>query len=410
MAARADPCRVPLTPPARRSRRVLAAALVAAALAGAAVTPTGPAVAAGGCLTPPRSLTGTPDRTVRLAGGVTVHSWDGVNRRGSLVTLTVADGDLARVRPVATVPSRLGGTGTTSALVARAGAVVGVNGDFFDYDLTGAAVTPGPQVRAGIPQRVPAGWSAFVGVGADGRLRASELRQTGTVTLPALRVGGPVRRLVIGAVNADRLPADRVTLVTGYRSATRPVAGWEVVLRRGVVVWSGRRASYGPGARFRSSADLLLAGTGTAGTALRTLRLGTRLRVTQQVQARDGSVVAEAIGRGTVVVAGGVNVARCDGAGLRSRARTLIGWNAAGRVWLLVVNSGGATYPVGGPGLTYYETAELARRLGATEAALVDGGGSATLSGDTGTVTRLDADDDVPQRPVPNGFGLVLRG
>jgi hypothetical protein len=396
----------------------MAVALTAAAVAGAASAAPGPATAAtataatataaAGCLAPPRSLTGTPDRTVRLAGGVLVHGWDGVNRRGSAVTLTVADGTLTRLRPVAAVPARLGAAASTTALAGQVRAVVGVNGDFFDYDGAGAAVTPGPQVRAGVAQRVPAGWSPFLGVGADGRLRAQDLRVTGLVTLPPAAPGRAVRRLPVGAVNAAVLPRDRVTVVTSYRNAARPVAGWEVVLRRGLVVWSGRRAGYGPGGRFGGT-DLLLAGTGVAGTALRSLRLGQRVPVAYRVLARDGSTVTEAIGRGGVVVTGGRTVARCDGAGTRSRARTLVGWNAAGRVWLLAVDSGGASVPVGGPGLTYYETAELARRLGATEAVLVDGGGSTTLVGVVGRVTRLDAPDRVPQRPVPNGFALVLR-
>jgi hypothetical protein len=312
------------------------------------------------------------------------------------------------VRPVSAVPARLGATSGTTGLARRIGAVVAVNGDFFDYDGYGAALPRGPQVRAGVPQRVPAGWSPFVGVGADGRLLAGDLRIGGVVTLPPLKAGAPARRVPIGASNAESLPLNRVTLVSSYRNGYRPTAGWEVVLRRGVVVWSGRRASFGPGGRYGGS-DLLLAGTGTAATALRTLRTGQPVRVGAQVLDRAGTVVREAIGRGGVVVAAGRNVARCAGPGVRSRARTLIGWDASGRVWLMTVDSGGASSPVGGPGLTYYEMAELGRRLGVTEAVLVDGGGSTTLVGDTGSVSRLDAPEWATQRPVPNGFALVVR-
>lgn len=401
-----------LPPPSRRrgarSRRTLAVALTAAAVAGTAVALPTPAGAATGCLAPPSSLTGAPDRTDRLAAGVVVRGWDGVNRRGSRITLTVAEGSLDTVRPVSAVPSRLGATSGTSGLARRLGAVVAVNGDFFDYDGTGAAVPRGPQVRAGAPQRVPAGWSGFVGVDAAGRMTAGDLRMSGVLFLPPLTAGGALRRVAVGASNSASLPADRVTLVTSYRYPDRPTAGWEVVLRRGLVVWSGRRASFGPGGRFGGS-DLLLAGTGTAATALRSLHTGQRVRIGTRVVDRSGAVIREAIGRGAIVIAGGRNVARCDGAGLRSRARTLIGWDGSGRVWLLAVDSGGASSPVGGPGLTYYETAELARRLGATDAVLVDGGGSTTLVGDTGTVTRLDAPDRATQRPVPNGFALVVR-
>jgi exopolysaccharide biosynthesis protein len=64
--------------------------------------------------------------------------------------------------------------------------------------------------------------------------------------------------------------------------------------------------------------------------------------------------------------------------------------------------------PVGRWGLTYHQVAELARRLGATDAALLDGGGSTTVViRRGGGIARVDATGRIPQRAVPNGLVLV---
>jgi hypothetical protein len=404
------PVRPAARPAARPVNRPSLAVLVALCSTGLALPAAGQADAAGsGCLRPPSSLTGSPNAIRHLAGGVIVRTWQGPNRRGWQVSLSAAQTDLAHARVVSAVPPRLGVALPTSALISRSGGIIGVNGDYFDYDSFGAAVTPGPQVRGAIPQRVPTGPSPFVGVGLDGRLRAGALHAAGTVTLPPRVPGAPVRRFGVAAVNPESLPSNGIVVVNSYRSRNRPTAGWEVVLRGGTAIWGGRRADYGAGGRY-GGRDLLLVGTGSAAVALSTLPWGARVGVSYRAVAEDGAPVTEAVGRGAVVLRAGVNVAHCDGSGRTSRARTLVGWDAAGRVWLLVVNSGGATLPVGGPGLTYYETAEVARGLGVKEAVLLDGGGSSTLAGGRpGVSVRLDAPSWTTQRPVPNGLALLPR-
>ena len=89
----------------------------------------------------------------------------------------------------------------------------------------------------------------------------------------------------------------------------------------------------------------------------------------------------------------------------------MIAWNAARtRLWLLVVAARGWRVPVSRYGLTYRQVTEVARTLGATEAVMVDGGGSSTMAARSGRlVHRVDAPSDAPQRPVPDALVLVRR-
>jgi hypothetical protein len=103
-------------------------------------------------------------------------------------------------------------------------------------------------------------------------------------------------------------------------------------------------------------------------------------------------------------------VATCTGSARESRPRTLVAWNAdRSRVWLLTVDGRGSGAPVSRYGATYRQIAEVARALGASDAVMLDGGGSTTMAlrGCDGRVRRVDAPPSAPQRPVPNGLVLI---
>ncbi len=86
----------------------------------------------------------------------------------------------------------------------------------------------------------------------------------------------------------------------------------------------------------------------------------------------------------------------------------MIAWDARRtRVWLIVVTGRGTTSRYG---LTYRQVTEVARTLGASEAVMVDGGGSSTMAVRAGRrVQRVDAPARAPQRPVPDALVLVRR-
>jgi hypothetical protein len=370
-----------------------------------------------------------PVVTWHLARGLAVRAWDGTDGRGHEVRLTVAQADVARIRLAAAAVARHGDVAPTTGLTrAVHAAVAGVNGDYFGYDWSGAAVPAGPVVVGGRVLRLPAGAHPAVGTDRSGRPFTGLVRVDGEARLP-IRSGSSAatRVLPIASVNddggdeggqegADAVGEGRaVAVVTRYLGNARPRREREVVLRAGVVVASGRRVSFGSGRTFGSGRsgrnDVLLAADGAAAKALRAVPRGSAIRVRFAPRAADGSTPAQAVGSGGVMLRRGRVLASCSGASAESRPRTLVAWNAARtRVWLLTVDGRGKGVPVSRFGAPYRQVAELARTLGASDAVMLDGGGSTTMAlWGSGGVRRVDAPAWTPQRPVPNGLVLISR-
>ena len=402
----------------------------AAPLSARSSTGSRPVSAASGCLGGSDLLSSGPVARWRPARGLVVTAWNGTDARGHEVRLTVAAADIARIRLAAVAVGTYGDAAPTTSLtrgVRRA--VAGINGDYFAYDWSGAAVPQGPAVVDGRAIRLPAGAHAVVGTDASGRPMAAALRVVGDVRRPARGSGGSggVRLLTIASVNddtdeldaeaADAVPAGRaVALVTPYLGRARPWRDREVVVRRGVVVAAGHRLSFGSGGVFGSGRagrdDVLLAADGAAARTLRGLRPGNAVRLRYAPVTTGGTRMEQAIGSGAVMLRNGRDVAPCTWSGARSRPRTLVAWNARRtRLWLLALDGRGGGAPVSQYGGTYRQVTEVARALGATEAVMLDGGGSTTMAlrGAGGAVRRVDAPQSAPQRPVPDGLVLIPR-
>ena len=88
--------------------------------------------------------------------------------------------------------------------------------------------------------------------------------------------------------------------------------------------------------------------------------------------------------------------------------RTLLGWTPSGEVLLVVVDG---RRPGHSGGLTLHESADLLRRLGATEAINLDGGGSSTFVGPCPTgACVLNRPSDDRERLVPVALAVVGDG
>jgi hypothetical protein len=392
-----------------------------------------PVPSASGCPSRSGLLDRGPAARWRPARGLEISAWTGTDGRGHQVRLTVASADLGRVRLAAAAVAAYGDAAPTTSLTRGARrAVVGVNGDYFGYDWSGAAVPQGPVVIDGRVLRLPGGAHPAVGADASGRPFAGSVHVAGQVRLPPPGAGtaGVAPVLPIASVNDDTDAADAadtggpdpvtsgraVALVTPYLGRARPVRDRELIVRGGRVVAVGHRLSFGVRGAFGSGRagrdDVLLAADGPAARTLGGLRRGSALRLRYAPVTAAGVRVAQAIGSGAVMVRGGRDLAPCASSGARSRPRTVVAWNAAHtRLWLLALDGRGGDVPVSRYGGTYRQVAELARALGASDAVMLDGGGSTTMAvrGAAGAVRRVDAPASAPQRPVPDGLVLIPR-
>lgn len=334
----------------------------------------------------------TVDR--RIAAGIRLRTWSTSEWRVAVVSMEPGAGDIV---PVATGYPR---SADPRTIAYRPGVAATTNGDFFDILDTGGAVPMGAVVRAGQVSFAPEGWSRGVVVAPNGRLRSTEIRVAG-------RLISREARLRIGAVNTTLTsPTTTVAFTPDWRG---PRVGGDIA----VVVRADRITRIvRDGARLRVPSDGVVVVLGSGADA-RGLREGARASVTLSPRARDGRAIAQASGSGGMSLSAGRLVGSCSPYESILRPRTAIGWDRAGRVWFLTATGGGPD-PVDGirrGGATKRQLAQVARALGATDVAVMDGGGSTALFtrviGRAGAVPRRqDLPDSAWTRPVPVVWAL----
>ncbi|MFF0223753.1 phosphodiester glycosidase family protein [Streptomyces sp. NPDC004629] len=309
------------------------------------------------------------------------------------------------------VAGKVSETRTVSAAADAQRAVAAVNGDFFDITETNAAI--GPEVRGGRLRKGTNQHSTVVTVGADRVARLADFLIAGTVT-----VAGTKRSLA--ALNSAGVPADGIAVFTpqwgpGNRTLIQGAGPYTEL-----VAVDGRITAVNAGLTDTAVPDngLIVLGRGSAAAALATARAGDAVTVTFEPKTDSPSAPYMALGSNAVLVRGGTAITfPSDDGNNALKPRTAIGWLDGGRRLLLVAIDGSAAFSAG---LGFNDTAELMVRLGATEAFMLDGGGSTEMvarhPGD-GTVSVVNTPSDGNERPVPNAVGLfgpkgsgVLRG
>ena len=287
-------------------------------------------------------------------------------------------------------------------LADRAHAVAAVNGDFFALNTTNAPI--GPMIQGGALLKADATPQTVVGLDAAGAGQIADLLLEGEATVDG-------RSRPLAGLNGNTLPADSVGLYTpawghGDRRFVTTTGGGaiEIEVRRGKVT----AVRQGAGATPVPADGLVLLATGAPAKDLAGTPLGTQVSADYHARSNAPGPYSLALGAHLVLLRGGlrqpIDVGDATNAALKPR--TAIGWTAD-RHLLLYVADGSSSRS---RGLTASELADRMADLGATDAVMLDGGGSSQLvarrPGDA-VVTVTSAPSDGAQRAVPDAVGLV---
>ncbi|MFC9929191.1 phosphodiester glycosidase family protein [Streptomyces sp. NPDC127190] len=365
----------------------------------------------------------------RIAPGVTYRQFDVDAAAGTahahLLTVDLAN---PHVRVDLLHPGAVAARATVSRMADSAGAVAGVNGDFFNItesqhpgvEATGASVGPavadGTVLKAAVPKgqrfgpALPPGTSTqdVLGVGTDRRAHLDRLSLSGSVDTPE-------GRLAMEGLNQYALPENSVGAFThlwGSTSRERAVCGtdteraapcstdtYEVTVTDGRVV----SAADAPGSGPIAADSTVLVGREEGARQLRKLSVGDAVSVSHTLVAASGTPYAFAIG-GFPVLRDGAPLTGLDDT--TTAVRTVVGFKDGGQQLLLLVLDGAAAYRTG---MTVAEEADTMRSLGATDAFNLDGGGSSELvtrDADASAVTVRNHPSGGAERAVANGIGV----
>jgi exopolysaccharide biosynthesis protein len=328
-------------------------------------------------------------------------------------TIHVVEVAVGECRPVLEARKPTGRLSTLARTTQLAGdALVAINADFF----RAPGGTPvGSHVHAGVPAAGPTEWP-LLGIAADGRWAygRGSLRATVAVRDDAAAVTqinreatsftayqGTTAGVALHTARADTLPADS--------------AAWRIVLR----VLDGDE---GRGRGIVLSVDSPAVRTHlAAGNAALFVRAGAfdwgRRRATgdtvawrAEVVVDDGTghaiVAHEAVGGFPALLVGGRDVLGLQTVrrafGDARHPRTAVGWNADASRLMFVVVDGRQQHS---DGMSLSELVTLFRRLGATEAINLDGGGSTALVIRGQLVNRPS--DAAGERAVGNALAIA---
>ncbi|WLW58708.1 phosphodiester glycosidase family protein [Streptomyces sp. YU58] len=375
---------------------------------------------------------GAVSSRVTLAPGVAYERFDIRAARG-VTRAHVISVDMRKpdVRLDLLYPGKVAFRSTVSAMADAAGAVAGVNGDFFNIsetqhpgvEATGASVGPaiaqGRVLKGAVPdgQRfgpaLPPGTSTedVIGVGVDRRARLDGLALDGSIRTPVgrLPLGGLNQYALpegsIGAFTSDWGSASRVRATCGTdtdRAAPCSTDTYEVTVRRNKVV----SMSDVPGGGPIAAGTTVLVGREEGARQLRKFFTGEPVKVVRRLVASASRVPYRFALGGYPVLRGGRPLPGLDAT--TSAVRTAVGVADGGRRLLLLAVDGSPAYR---SGLTIAEVASTMRELGSVDAFSLDGGGSSTLvaraPGASGVTVRNNPSAGA-ERPVPNGIGVFV--
>ncbi|MDP3967040.1 MAG: phosphodiester glycosidase family protein [Nocardioides sp.] len=335
------------------------------------------------------------ERSVPVAPGLTHTRYDRFDARGwNRVNVLSADLATPGLRVDHVSPGPVTATAPLSTMLSRSRSVAGVNGDFFDITDTGAPLGVGRSRGRGLLHAPERGWNQALLVSGKGRARIASthlkahVQKRGGRKLPVSNLNSPaVRANGIGLYNSFWGAASRKRVVTGRKKVR------QVRIRGGRVRENSRRL----GAGQIGKGVTVLVGVGKGARRLSNLKKGNRVAVTYGLD----NPARVALSGNTVILKDG----KVLGGDPVLHPRTSIGIDATGTRVFVVTVDGRASQSIG---VTLGDVAQVLRRLGATDALNLDGGGSSTMMARPAgqPVRTVNQPSDGRQRRVPNGLGF----
>lgn len=306
-------------------------------------------------------------------------------------------------------PDVVAARGTVTEFADKAGALAGVNGDFFDINNSYAPVGVAISERDGLLKSGSPGRNTVVGFDEQGLGQVARVLLTGTVTTAAASMN-------VDGLNLTHAPAGGISVYNsawGEYSRTRILEpgeqGVEVLVdASGIVTSVSATPGSGP---LPEGVQAIVARPGANATSLGALQVGDevgisyglndageRLRVAVGGQP-DGEIPLLADGTVTTDTSE-YNVVR--------NPRTAVGFDEDGDTAFFVVVDGRQAVSIGMP---LAELGQLMKDLGADDALNLDGGGSSQLNtrlpGQQGTTVQ-NLPSDGYERTDANGLGFFL--
>ncbi len=337
------------------------------------------------------------ENSVKIGPGIELSQFERFDARGWLngEVMTV---DLSHeaVSTDLLFPGVISSAKPLSEMAQQAGAVGGVNGDFFDINNTKAP--SGTMIQNGGLLKGPQGsHNLTAGVDEQGIGKISNIFLEGNIQLPS----GEYK---LDALNQSGIPANGIGLYTSvWGQAQRAVSGsnvYEVVVRDGEVI----AVSDQVGSGSIEEDTFIFVGNGTGANILKELSIGDPVDVSYAPKIDGENLMKFAIGGNVKLVENGQVPANLDDS--TTAPRTAVGFSEDGKTMILAVVDG---RQVDSRGMTFKELGELMKEYGAHQALNIDGGGSTTMV--ARAPGKADAEvvnqpSDGMERSVPNGIGI----
>lgn len=299
--------------------------------------------------------------------------------------------------------------GTVTEFVADAGAIAGINGDFFDINNSSAPLGAAISREHGIMKSPEQHRGAAAAFSSSGLGRVAEIFIEGSITTP----DGDLPLLGINTLSGTASAVSVYNAHWGDHTRTRAIpagtTGVEVIVGADGTV---TRTAQEPGSEQLAAGEYALVTLpGAVGDALGALELGDEVEISYRLAPESADITAAVSGHPTSeppMLEDGV-IGEAVSPYMRERhPRTAVGFTEDGRTAFFVVADG---RQASAAGFTLPELGQLMLDLGARDAINLDGGGSSQLNsrlpGDASSTVRNSPSDGYERRDA-NGLGIFL--